>query len=113
LKQLDTYSEDVSDEEDAIPVRRGSGPSNPYGMPLHPRVRNSPRPVSTSSAFSASNTSPTVTVLPASKPGQSDLNQKIRVCVRKRPLSRKELDKGEKDIAPTAGIRSVNINEPK
>ncbi|KAH8549786.1 P-loop containing nucleoside triphosphate hydrolase protein [Umbelopsis sp. PMI_123] len=109
-KQLDTYHEDVSDEEDdPVPVRRGSGPSNPYGMPLHAaRVRNSRRPASTSSASST----PIVTALPITKPGQSDLNQKIRVCVRKRPLSRKEIEKAEKDIAPTVGIRSININEP-
>jgi hypothetical protein len=112
LKHLDTYNEDASDEDDPVPVRRGSGPSNPYGMPLHSRVRNSPRPPSNSSAFSGSS-SPTVASIPASKPGQSDLNQKIRVCVRKRPLSRKEIDKAEKDIAPTVGIRSIHINEPK
>lgn len=45
--------------------------------------------------------------------GQSDLNQKIRVCVRKRPLNKKELERAEKDIAPTAGVRSINVNEPK
>ncbi|SAL96704.1 hypothetical protein [Absidia glauca] len=43
----------------------------------------------------------------------SDLNQKIRVCVRKRPLNRKEVDKGEKDISPCLGTRSLHINEPK
>ncbi|CAO3592570.1 unnamed protein product [Absidia cylindrospora] len=43
----------------------------------------------------------------------SDLNQKIRVCVRKRPLNRKELEKGEKDISPCIGTRSLHINEPK
>ncbi|KAI8646623.1 P-loop containing nucleoside triphosphate hydrolase protein [Parasitella parasitica] len=43
----------------------------------------------------------------------SDLNQKIRVCVRKRPLSKKELDKGDKDVAPMNGNRSLQINEPK
>jgi hypothetical protein len=44
---------------------------------------------------------------------QSDLNQKIRVCVRKRPLNRKELERGDKDIAPNLGTRSLQINEPK
>ncbi|KAG1451958.1 hypothetical protein G6F56_007946 [Rhizopus delemar] len=43
----------------------------------------------------------------------SDLNQKIRVCVKKRPLNKKELDKAEKDVAPTLGTRSLQINEPK
>ncbi|KAI7863669.1 P-loop containing nucleoside triphosphate hydrolase protein [Spinellus fusiger] len=43
----------------------------------------------------------------------SDLNQKIRVCVRKRPMSKKEIEKSEKDIAPSLGTRSIQINEPK
>ncbi|OBZ84750.1 Kinesin-related protein 6 [Choanephora cucurbitarum] len=43
----------------------------------------------------------------------SDLNQKIRVCVRKRPLSKKEIEKGDRDMAPTLGTRSLQINEPK
>lgn len=111
LRHLDTYNEDQSDEEDLIPIRRGSGPSNPYGMPQASRVRHSPRPASTSSALAGAPMS--VTTLPNTKAGQSDLNQKIRVCVRKRPLSRKEVERAEKDIAPTVGIRSININEPK
>lgn len=44
---------------------------------------------------------------------QSDLNQKIRVCVRKRPLSKKEIEKCEKDITPAASVRTVHVNEPK
>ncbi|RUS24860.1 P-loop containing nucleoside triphosphate hydrolase protein [Jimgerdemannia flammicorona] len=45
--------------------------------------------------------------------GLSDLNQKIRVCVRKRPLNRKELERNEIDVAPKTGLRSIVINEPK
>lgn len=44
---------------------------------------------------------------------KSDLNQKIRVCVRKRPLAKKEVEKCEKDITPVQGVRTVNVNEPK
>lgn len=44
---------------------------------------------------------------------KSDLNQKIRVCVRKRPLARKEIEKCEKDITPVQGVRTVHVNEPK
>lgn len=43
----------------------------------------------------------------------SNLHDKIRVCVRKRPLSQKELTNGQKDIAIVNGIRSIIINEPK
>ena len=43
----------------------------------------------------------------------SDLNDRIRVCVRKRPMSRAEVEKGEKDVINIPGRRSVIINEPK
>lgn len=43
----------------------------------------------------------------------SDLDQKIRVCVRKRPLNKKEIERGEKDIGRAIGSRSIQINEPK
>lgn len=60
---------------------------------------------------------PTATVSATASPSYnlpaSDLHQKIRVCVRKRPLNRKEVDKGEKDISPCLGTRSLHINEPK
>ncbi|OAD67186.1 hypothetical protein PHYBLDRAFT_22439 [Phycomyces blakesleeanus NRRL 1555(-)] len=42
-----------------------------------------------------------------------DLHQKIRVCVRKRPLSRKELNMGEKDIAPVTGPHTVLVKAPR
>ncbi|KAI9318468.1 P-loop containing nucleoside triphosphate hydrolase protein [Dichotomocladium elegans] len=43
----------------------------------------------------------------------SDLDQKIRVCVRKRPLNRKEQERNEKDIAQVTGTRTLHIHEPK
>ncbi|RIA86789.1 P-loop containing nucleoside triphosphate hydrolase protein [Glomus cerebriforme] len=43
----------------------------------------------------------------------SNLNDKIRVCVRKRPLSKKELARNEKDIATINSQRTLQINEPK
>lgn len=43
----------------------------------------------------------------------SDLHQKIRVCVRKRPLSRKEIALGETDVAPVAGTRTIRVNAPR
>lgn len=80
-------------EEDRCEIRRGSNPLlDPYGVPMKSK------PPAKSNAL-------------AGVP--SDLNQKIRVCVRKRPLNKKELDRAEKDIAPTCGIRSINIQEPK
>ncbi|KAI7853209.1 P-loop containing nucleoside triphosphate hydrolase protein [Circinella umbellata] len=122
-----------SDEEEKCEIRRGSGPLlDPYGVPIHNK-RSAATGGQRSNAFgiTAATSGGSYGSSPASSPGllsnnfgsgsgnggggpgQSDLNQKIRVCVRKRPLNKKELDRGEKDISPTAGIRSININEPK
>ncbi|KAI8802576.1 P-loop containing nucleoside triphosphate hydrolase protein [Cladochytrium replicatum] len=43
----------------------------------------------------------------------SDFNERIRVCVRKRPLNKKELKRNETDIATVGGRRTIIINEPK
>jgi hypothetical protein len=43
----------------------------------------------------------------------SELNQRIRVCVRKRPLSKKEVANQESDIAPLVGNRTIQLNAPK
>ncbi|KAI8377146.1 P-loop containing nucleoside triphosphate hydrolase protein [Choanephora cucurbitarum] len=93
--QLNSDSEgEDSDDSEKCQIRRGSGPLlDPYGVPN--KIRRSTNHTA----------SPQM--------GQSDLNQKIRVCVRKRPLNKKEIERGEKDIAPTAGVRSINVNEPK
>lgn len=40
-------------------------------------------------------------------------SDRIRVCVRKRPLNKKELKRNEIDIADVYGKRSIVINEPK
>ncbi|KAI9256213.1 P-loop containing nucleoside triphosphate hydrolase protein [Sporodiniella umbellata] len=85
--------DDASEGEERCEIRRGSNPLlDPYGVPIKARSLSKPNAL-------------------AGVP--SDLDQKIRVCVRKRPLNRKETDRGEKDIAPTCGIRSINIQEPK
>ncbi|KAI9480564.1 MAG: P-loop containing nucleoside triphosphate hydrolase protein [Benjaminiella poitrasii] len=122
---------DDSSDSDKCEIRRGSGPLlDPYGIPIQNKLRynsmrhqqnnisssfnnnnnnNSPYSSSPSSYFNPSMAAST-TGTPLQ---QSDLNQKIRVCVRKRPLHKKELERGEKDIAPTIGVRSINVNEPK
>lgn len=43
----------------------------------------------------------------------NDLNQRIRVCVRKRPLNRKEKEMQESDIVSLVGIRTIQLNAPK
>lgn len=96
--------EEDSDGEDSGKNRkfRASAPLlDAYGVPLSPAKQRS----------AAAGSQPTPTVFHNLPP--SDLNQKIRVCVRKRPLSRKELEKADKDVAPMNGTRSLQINEPK
>ncbi|KAF9940819.1 Kinesin-like protein kif24 [Mortierella alpina] len=42
----------------------------------------------------------------------NDMTARIRVCVRKRPLSNKEIHRGEKDMATVTG-RQLAVDEPK
>lgn len=79
--------QEVEEEEDEREIIKNNGFHNAYGVPT---MKQSKKVVA-----------------------QSDLNQKIRVCVRKRPLSKKELEKCEKDITPAASVRTVHVNEPK
>lgn len=43
----------------------------------------------------------------------NDLNQRIRVCVRKRPLNKKEKDMQQSDIVNLVGERTIQLNVPK
>lgn len=120
---------DDSDDSDKCEIRRGSGPLlDPYGVPVRNKMsysRNQQQQQQQQlSHMPSSNTIMSSSPFPTPSPmstlqqhqqlmGQSDLNQKIRVCVRKRPLNKKELERAEKDIAPTSGVRSINVNEPK
>lgn len=96
-------SDSDSDSSDKCEIRRGSGPLlDSYGVPIQNKRYNT---------TPSNNSFASPPVLPQQQ--LSDLNQKIRVCVRKRPLNKKEIERCEKDIAPTAGVRSINVNEPK
>ncbi|KAI3649841.1 hypothetical protein MP228_005473 [Amoeboaphelidium protococcarum] len=43
----------------------------------------------------------------------TEFNDRIRVCVRKRPLNRKELARQERDIAEVVSSKTVVVHEPK
>ncbi|EFA84546.1 SAM domain-containing protein [Heterostelium album PN500] len=43
----------------------------------------------------------------------SEYGQRIRVCVRKRPLNKKEIARNEKDILETSGKKELHVHEPK
>ena len=92
-QQQQEMEENDSDDDDEREIIRNHSNHNAYGVP-------------TNNAKSQSKQQQIIVT-------QSDLNQKIRVCVRKRPLSKKEIDKSEKDITPVASVRTVNVNEPK
>lgn len=112
ISNFNAISSDEEEEEEEMAPRRyrASAPVlNAYGMP-------------TSSSSAAIKSRRSIGALKSSSAQQnsrldnlppSDLDQKIRVCVRKRPLSKKETERCEKDIAETIGTRSILINEPK
>ena len=78
------------DEEDPIPVQEAQRGLNAYSVPAGSR------------GTLGRNSSYTV----------NDTIAKIRVCVRKRPLSQKEIHRGEKDMASVSG-RQLAVDEPK
>ncbi|CAO3639467.1 unnamed protein product [Cunninghamella blakesleeana] len=131
-QRISDEDDEEEDDEDMPEIRRGSNPLvNAYGIPIQNSKLRSPYNQAKSSLNSTSssnfgmnnnnnnnntsvnNNSNNMSSGNNNQLGQSDLNQKIRVCVRKRPLNKKEIERGEKDISPTSGIRSININEPK
>jgi len=84
------------EEEDAMQIKTGQAHRlNAYGVPSrHPSRSNS---------YS----------VPKYANAPSNLNDKIRVCVRKRPLNKKEIARNEKDIAIISGSRTLHVHEPK
>lgn len=115
---LDQPQEDEDSDDDEVLTKnrkyRASAPLlDAYGVPLSPakqqqQQQQQARASPATSRYAEMSINTNNNILPP-----SDLNQKIRVCVRKRPLSKKELEKSDKDVAPTNGNRSLQINEPK
>ncbi|KAG9285821.1 hypothetical protein G9A89_013246 [Geosiphon pyriformis] len=81
-------------EEEEIHVNSPARALNAYGLPSRHQSRNS--------SYSGPKHN-----------ASSNLNDKIRVCVRKRPLNQKELATSQKDIANVINARTIHINEPK
>ncbi|KAL5032616.1 hypothetical protein BDEG_20706 [Batrachochytrium dendrobatidis JEL423] len=80
---------------------------NAYGVPISVAALDSTTISGTSNAtLHASSSS-------LKSNAKTDLSDRIRVCVRKRPLNKKELKKGESDIATVNGRRTIAIFEPK
>ncbi|KAF8937121.1 Kinesin-like protein kif24 [Haplosporangium gracile] len=86
------FKEASEDEEEAIPVQEAKQRGlDAYSVP----TRNKGTPGRNTGASIA-----------------NDLTAKIRVCVRKRPLNSKEINRGEKDMAGVTG-RQLTVDEPK
>lgn len=104
LKETLLQAEISSEDEEITKTKTVAAPIlDTYGIPTsHTRT----------SQLKTNGTSQKVQTSTAGS-GLSDLNQRIRVCVRKRPLSRREVAAGEKDITPVSGSRSINVNAPK
>ncbi|KAJ3305122.1 Kinesin-like protein kif24 [Kappamyces sp. JEL0829] len=79
-----------------------------------PSMASSPKQSrSNLNAYGVPNSFPNAIPNTAKKQSGGDLTDRIRVCVRKRPLSKKELKRGESDVARVHGRRSITILEPK
>jgi len=108
---LDNLELDLVDEEDTIQYTKANQLVNAYGIPVSASHRRKPSLGAIRKTDSI--TSSVKVSTPTSPSNRSNLNQKIRVCVRKRPLSSKEVDRNEKDITQVTGDRSIQVNEPK
>ncbi|KAF9095052.1 Kinesin-like protein kif24 [Mortierella sp. AD031] len=84
------FKQASDDEEDPIPVHEAQRGLNAYSVPASGRG-----PLGRISSYTV-----------------NDMAAKIRVCVRKRPLSNKETSRGEKDMASVTG-RQLAVDEPK
>jgi kinesin family protein 2/24 len=97
------------EEEDMVKYTKSNQLVNAYGIPVSNRRKQSISSIRVPDNVTSSLKMST----PVSPSHRSNLNQKIRVCVRKRPLSSKEMDRKEKDITHVTGDRNIQVNEPK
>ncbi|KAI8322624.1 kinesin-domain-containing protein [Martensiomyces pterosporus] len=129
-KFANSYKNTEDSDEDLERVVRNSGQGglvNAYGIPVRPTTGHSkrtssdrkslaggaqPHSMRPNTAHRSSRGDSGLGISPG-RESLSNLNDKIRVCVRKRPLNAKEKEKGEKDIVPASGRRSLSVMEPK
>ena len=77
-----------------------------------PKRNSFSQPTAKLSAYGMSDSA--MAVQPVSKvKDRGDASDRIRVCVRKRPLSKKELARKETDVALVNGRRTIHFYEPK
>ncbi|KAK9729069.1 hypothetical protein K7432_000582 [Basidiobolus ranarum] len=104
VQQLQEPDSSVKESDPLPVVKRRTTMNSAYGVPqLPPTSSNSTRRQSAVGSRRKS-TAPTTT---------GSLSDRIRVCIRKRPLSSRETKKGETDIISVSGRRRLAVNEPK
>jgi hypothetical protein len=105
LNEKHRYSIDTDDDPEDQPVIRKLARSVPSmaSSPKQTRSNLNLNPYGVPTAFAG----------PTTVRKSGDLADRIRVCVRKRPLSKKELKRGESDITRVSGRRTISILEPK
>ncbi|KAJ2241186.1 hypothetical protein GGI13_007426, partial [Coemansia sp. RSA 455] len=126
VEQAQRNMEDSDDDLERVVRKTGqSGLVNAYGIPVRPTTSHgAKRSASDRRSLAPAGARPTTSrgggrgessfgLAPREKTPPSNLHDKIRVCVRKRPLSTKEKDRGDKDIVVATGARSLSVMEPK
>lgn len=101
------HSASDDDQEDSPPQFRKLARSVP-SMASSPKQSRS-----NLNAYGVPTSFPAAIATTQKKNSTGDLTDRIRVCVRKRPLNKKELKRGESDIARVNGRRTIAILEPK
>ncbi|KAI8378539.1 P-loop containing nucleoside triphosphate hydrolase protein [Blakeslea trispora] len=100
----------INTPEETPPERPSTRLLDAYGIPIAQRPKSTTEPPTQSfEEFMAAKKQPAKQVATTVN---NELQQRIRVCVRKRPLSQRE-SVGQEDIAPLIGTRTIQVNAPK
>ncbi|KAJ2415204.1 hypothetical protein GGI10_001850 [Coemansia sp. RSA 2530] len=123
VAQAQRNLEDSDDDLERVVRKTGqSGLVNAYGIPVRPTTAHGAKRSASDRRSLAPSGRPATRggrgensfgLAPREKTPPSNLHDKIRVCVRKRPLNSKEKERGDKDIVVATGARSLSVMEPK
>lgn len=101
----------------------GSRLLNAYGVPSKPAQQQTssrslnaygiPNATASSESFAAPSQTSRSSIATLTQSSSTNSTERIRVCVRKRPLNQRELRKNEQDITTVVGKRTLIVNELK
>eukprot|EP01133_Synstelium_polycarpum_P000160 gene160-187_t len=115
VEEDDQFPQDEDEEEDQYEEEE-EYISPPVFQPavLAPAVAAIPKPVAKPATIKGGYTQPALNQFDSGfNIDMTEYGQRIRVCVRKRPLNKKELAKNEKDILEVTTKKDVLVHEPK